>query len=243
MATIDVTVRCRDLAASLQLYRRSFELLEFAGELFDGDGFHEWDDFSVAMVEDDRPPTANLHVGFAAASSAQVDGWWRALTESGYEDAGAPGPRPEYTADYYGAFVRDPDGNSIEAVVHERSTASTGVIDHVWVRVRDLGATRRFYESVAPAVGLEVRERPARLMLVTASGSVSFVEGSPTENLHLAFGVGDRETVVAFHAAGLAAGGLDNGGPGERPQYHAGYHGAFVRDPDDNNIEAVFHDR
>jgi catechol 2,3-dioxygenase-like lactoylglutathione lyase family enzyme len=244
VATIDhVGIRCSDITRSLELYGRCFELLEFGDERIDGGGFTEWTDFAIGPVEDDRPRTTNLHVGLAAASSAQVDGWWRTLTGEGHQDDGAPGPRAEYSSSYYGAFVRDPDGNSIEAVIHDGTDRSSGVIDHVWVRVRDLAATTRFYEAVAQAVGVEVRNRPARLMLVTGSGTVSFVEGPPTENLHLAFGVDDLATVGAFHAAGLAAGGLDNGAPGERPEYHAGYYGSFVCDPDGNNIEAVFHDR
>lgn len=243
MATIDhVTVRTSDLDASLRLFSRSFELLGYAGERFDDDGFHEWNDFSIAEAKDDRPPTSNLHVGFAAASPAQVDGWWRALTAAGYRDDGAPGPRPEYSGGYYGAFIRD-SGNSIEAVVHEHSSPLTGTIDHLWIRVRDLAATKRFYEAVAPALGLTLRNRPGRVMLVSDSGTFSFVEGAPTENLHLAIGVSGNEAVRAFHAAGLAAAGVDNGAPGERPQYHAGYYGAYICDPDTNNIEAVFHNR
>ena len=64
-----------------------------------------------------------------------------------------------------------------------------------------------------------------------------------TENVHLAFPASDRATVDAFHRAALEAGFRDNGAPGERPHYHSGYYGAFVLDPDGNNIEAVFHDR
>jgi predicted lactoylglutathione lyase len=56
-------------------------------------------------------------------------------------------------------------------------------------------------------------------------------------------GVDDAETVQAFHGAGLEAGGRDNGRPGERPEYHPGYYGAYVLDPDGNNIEAVWHNR
>jgi hypothetical protein len=63
--------------------------------------------------------------------------------------------------------------------------------------------------------------------------------GEPiTSGLHLAFQAKDREAVQQFHA--LAAGGRDNGAPGEQ-HYHPGYYGAFVLDPDGNNIEAVFH--
>ena len=62
----------------------------------------------------------------------------------------------------------------------------------------------------------------------------------PASRVHLAFQAADRATVDAFHKAALAAGGRDNGRPGERP-YHPGYYGAFVLDPDGNNIEAVHH--
>jgi predicted lactoylglutathione lyase len=61
--------------------------------------------------------------------------------------------------------------------------------------------------------------------------------------MHLAFAADTREQVVAFHAGGLAAGGRDNGAPGERPQYHPGYYAAFLLDPDGNNVEAVLHER
>jgi len=57
---------------------------------------------------------------------------------------------------------------------------------------------------------------------------------------HIAFQARDRATVEAFYNAALAAGGKDNGAPGERP-YHPGYYAAFVLDPDGNNIEAVYH--
>jgi catechol 2,3-dioxygenase-like lactoylglutathione lyase family enzyme len=110
------------------------------------------------------------------------------------------------------------------------------------VRVRDLEASRRFYIAVASVAGLSARERPSRLQLICDSGTFSFLDGRPTENLHLAIGVGDNAAVESFHRAALAA-GRDNGGPGERPHYHAGYYAAFVVDPDGNNVEAVNHNR
>jgi len=66
-------------------------------------------------------------------------------------------------------------------------------------------------------------------------------EGTPTDRVHIALRADDRATVDAFYAAAMAAGGKDNGGPGPRPHYHAGYYGAFVLDPDRHNIEAVCH--
>lgn len=244
MATIDhVGVQTSNLDASLRLFSRGFELLGFQGGRVDSGGFHEWDNFAIARATGDRPVTRNLHVAFVASSRAQVDRWWGGLTGAGHRDDGAPGPRPEYSPSYYGAFIRDHDGNSIEAVSYDTSDGAAGVIDHLWVRVRDIGATRGFYAPVAESLGLAVRDRRDRITLVTESGTVTFVEGAPTENLHLAFGVGGEEPVRAFHHAGLRAGGLDNGAPGERPEYHPGYFGAFVHDPDANNVEAVFHDR
>jgi predicted lactoylglutathione lyase len=66
------------------------------------------------------------------------------------------------------------------------------------------------------------------------------VRGTPgATGIHVAFSAESREAVDAFHRAATAAGGKDNGAPGLRPQYHAGYYGAFVLDPDGNNIEAV----
>jgi catechol 2,3-dioxygenase-like lactoylglutathione lyase family enzyme len=62
-----------------------------------------------------------------------------------------------------------------------------------------------------------------------------------TGSAHIAFAADSREQVEAFHAAALAAGATDNGAPGPRPEYSAGYYGAFVLDPDGNNVEAVSH--
>jgi catechol 2,3-dioxygenase-like lactoylglutathione lyase family enzyme len=238
-----VTLRVSDLDASLGLFGRVFELLRFDGTPFHSEHFHEWNDFAIAKADEDQPATRRLHVAFRARSRAQVDEWWEALTSAGHPDDGAPGLRPQYSPDYYGAFIVDPDGNSIEAVHHDGGRDVSDVIDHLWIRVADLAAARRFYAAVAEATGLETREREGRLMMVAAGGTFSLVEGPPTENLHLAIAAGDTETVQSFHRAGLAAGGRDNGAPGERPEYHPGYYGAYLLDPDGNNVEAVWHQR
>lgn len=113
------------------------------------------------------------------------------------------------------------------------------LIDHVHLRVADLAASRRFYLAVLTALGRpeSLQDGPGffhadELFVDQASDYVTRV--------HLAFQAPDPATVQAFHRAALAAGGRDNGAPGERP-YHPGYYGAFVLDPDGNNIEAVFH--
>lgn len=110
------------------------------------------------------------------------------------------------------------------------------LIDHVHLRVRDLEAARRFYQAVLDVLGLQLDADETHL----AVDELWIDVGEPHSHIHLAFQAPDRETVDRFHAAALAAGGKDNGGPGERP-YHPGYYAAFVYDPDGNNIEAVHH--
>jgi catechol 2,3-dioxygenase-like lactoylglutathione lyase family enzyme len=112
------------------------------------------------------------------------------------------------------------------------------LFDHVHLRVADIEASKRFYRAVLDAVGRELTfEGVDRL---AADELFVSADGPPTGNLHIAFQAPDAETVQRFHEAGLAAGGRDNGAPGERP-YHPGYYGAYVLDPDGNNVEAVYH--
>jgi catechol 2,3-dioxygenase-like lactoylglutathione lyase family enzyme len=238
-----VTIRSSDLDASRSFYETGLGVLGLGGPR-SGGGFREWNDFSIAQATADRPATQNLHVAFVAPSRAAVDSFWRELTNAGYRDDGAPGPR-EYRPDYYGAFVLDPDGNSAEAVHHGELRTDGGVIDHLWLRVRDVEATKRFYATIAPIVGIRRgHDSSGRVQYYDSVASTSWVAGDkPTANVHLAFRAPDRATVDEFHGVAVAAGYSDNGAPGERPEYHAGYYGAYVLDPDGNNIEAVFHDR
>ena len=238
-----VTIRVADRAASERFYRTVLEPLGIAPTSED-DAFLEWDDFSLAAAEDGHPPTRRLHIGFVAPSRGHVDEFWRGGTEAGYESDGEPGLRPQYSEDYYGAFLLDPDGNSVEAV-HHGSLRQGGNVDHLWIRVSDVDAATRFYETVGPAAGLRVGSELAdRTQFACVSGSFSVVAGAePTENVHLAFGAADDATVDRFHRDATAAGYRDNGAPGERPEYHEGYYAAFVLDPDGNNVEVVNHNR
>ena len=239
-----VTIRVSDLEHSRHCYGLALGSLGYGEPTTDGH-FYEWEDFSISQSDENRPVTRNLHVGFAAHSRDEVDAWWDGMTRAGYADDGAPGPRPQYSPTYWGAFVRDPDGNSVEAVHRAEPREGENRIDHLWIRVRDLEASRRFYEAVAPVVGLRVHDGSENRFHVAGGGrSFALVREDPvTENVHLAFPAQDVATVEAFHRAGLAVGAPDNGAPGERPEYHAGYFGAFLLDPDGNNLEAVFHDR
>jgi catechol 2,3-dioxygenase-like lactoylglutathione lyase family enzyme len=111
------------------------------------------------------------------------------------------------------------------------------LLDHVHLRVRDLEASRRFYEAALGALGRSLRGGEGYFY-----SDELFVsdDGPPTENLHIAFQTDGEEAVRRFYEAALAAGGRDNGAPGER-SYHPGYYGAYVLDPDGNNVEAVYH--
>ncbi len=237
-----VTIRASEREASEQFYSTVLRALEVAPTGTEGH-FVEWDDFSLAAASIEKPVTRRLHIGFVAQTRAHVDEFWRVGTAAGYRDAGPPGPRPEYSADYYGAFLLDPDGNSAEAV-HHGTLRAGGIVDHLWIRVRDLGVSKRFYGAVAPYAGFRLdHDTSERAQFAGASGSFSLLPGEPTEQLHMAFSADDDAAVRRFHDAATGAGYLDNGGPGERAVYHEGYYGAFVLDPDGNNVEVVNHNR
>ncbi len=118
------------------------------------------------------------------------------------------------------------------------------LIDHLHLVVRDLDASQRFYTAVAAALGVPLGGSGDDWFwideLFVSSVDSAAAAGVATGRVHLAFQAADRAMVEAFHAAALAAGGRDNGAPGERP-YHPGYYAAFALDPDGNNIEAVYH--
>jgi catechol 2,3-dioxygenase-like lactoylglutathione lyase family enzyme len=118
------------------------------------------------------------------------------------------------------------------------------LIDHIQLVVRDLAASRKFYTAVFKVLGIPIAGSADdyfwadELFISTADSDAA--QGALTGRHHFAFQARDRAMVDAFYKAALAAGGKDNGKPGERP-YHPGYYAAFVLDPDGNNIEAVFH--
>jgi predicted lactoylglutathione lyase len=112
--------------------------------------------------------------------------------------------------------------------------------------VADVAASRRFYKAALAPLGFAIAAERKTAVGFGPDGDDDFwiVPGGPTTPpLHLAFRAATREAVDGFHEAALAHGGRDNGAPGLRPQYHAGYYGAYVFDPDGHNVEAVFHDR
>jgi catechol 2,3-dioxygenase-like lactoylglutathione lyase family enzyme len=238
-----VTIRVSEREVSERFYETVLRTLGIERTASGQDGT-EWDDFSLSQADDEDPVTRRLHMGFAAASRGHVDDFWRAGTEAGYTDDGEPGPRPEYGPDYYGGFLLDPDGNSVEAVHHGTVREGGGGIDHLWIRVADVAAAKRFYETVARHAGFRLGADTAdRAQFVSDTCSFSLVTGTPTQHVHMAFPAAENSTVEGFHRALIAAGYRDNGPPRERPIYHEGYFGAYVLDPDGNNVELVNHNR
>jgi catechol 2,3-dioxygenase-like lactoylglutathione lyase family enzyme len=113
------------------------------------------------------------------------------------------------------------------------------LIDHVHLRAADLGAAKRFYRAALAALGREPSFESDEAIAFDELW-IDAADAAGPSRVHLAFQAADREGVARFHAAGLAAGGRDNGGPGERA-YHPGYFAAYLLDPDGHNVEAVFH--
>lgn len=110
------------------------------------------------------------------------------------------------------------------------------LIDHLQLRARDLDASKRFYAAVLGVLDIPLTEGDGYFY----ADELYVDRGELPGRTHFAFQAPDRATVDRFYQAGLAAGGRDNGAPGER-NYHPGYYAAFLLDPDDNNIEAVYH--
>jgi catechol 2,3-dioxygenase-like lactoylglutathione lyase family enzyme len=118
------------------------------------------------------------------------------------------------------------------------------VFDHALIDVDDFDRSRAFYEMALAPLGVEVASEPAPQMVGFGEAGKPYFwvmsrGRATTHHVHFAFAAPDRGAVDAFHAAGIVAGGTDNGAPGPRPIYHPSYYAAFVIDPDGNNIEAV----
>jgi catechol 2,3-dioxygenase-like lactoylglutathione lyase family enzyme len=159
-----------------------------------------------------------------------------------------------------GLYPPPPDGHAgVPAETGDNGSGqvrASGDIDHVDIRVADVERSRAFYAAVLAPLGwtawpAETDPAGGEEIGFGRGGGTQFAIHSPapapgqdtvTTGAHIAFRADEREAVHAFHAAALANGGRDIGAPGPRSVYSAGYYGAFVLDPDGNNIEAVWHD-
>ena len=119
------------------------------------------------------------------------------------------------------------------------------LIDHLQLVVADLAASKRFYQAMLAALDIPIGgEGPDHFWadeLFVSNVQSKAAAGKPTGRAHLAFQAKDRAMVDRAYAQALAAGGRDNGAPGERAHYHPGYYAGYLLDPDGNNIEVVHH--
>ena len=208
-----VGVAVSDLAASERFYRTVLSVLGLEPSHADAE-MVGWEDWWIGPTDREHPVTRGLHVGFRAPDRAAVDAFWQAGIDAGHPDDGAPGPRTVYGPDYYGGFLLDPDGNSVEAVHGDREhPVPDGCIDHLWLRVRDPQASLRFYTTIAPYAGLRLaHDAPDRVQLSGADFVLARARRAPAHRARpprLPRGCGR-------HGAGLPRRGARRGLRGQR---------------------------
>jgi catechol 2,3-dioxygenase-like lactoylglutathione lyase family enzyme len=238
-----ITLRVADLAFAISVFAAALDELEI-GQTTTTPSFSVWGNFALTQTDEEHPIARRVHIAFIAPTPAHVDRFWQAGIDAGFADDGPPGPRPKYADDYYAASLKDPAGNSFEAV-HLDGARPRGSIDHVVIRVDDVEASTAFYSTISAAAGLTVRRQSsdrAAFSVGASDGTLLITAGESTENVHIAFS-GEDDDVRRFHADATTAGYRSNGEPGERPRYHDGYYAAYMLDPDGNNIEVVDHHR
>jgi catechol 2,3-dioxygenase-like lactoylglutathione lyase family enzyme len=260
-----ITIGSNDMARSAAFYDAALAPLgiraipqthpDFRGYAPGGERTAPW--VSICRPFDGGPATPGngFHVAWVADSADAVRAFHAAALAAGGTDEGAPGLRPHYAADYFGAYVRDPDGTKIQAVhFGEGRTQGPGgrVLSHVCLPVDDPTAGAAFYAPVLAALGLERltdEETPGEDCCFGHAGvqvPVVFIQrpfdgkpAVPGNGQHAAFLAPSRAAVDAFHRAALAGGGVDDGAPGDRPHYGDPYYAAYVRDIAGNKIQAV----
>ncbi|ACM25959.1 VOC family protein [Agrobacterium sp. SHOUNA12C] len=121
-----ITIAVSDLQKSKLFYERALAPLGYHLSFGKEGVFWAFDVGAGSLFEiqqtDSKPPLTHLHVAFRVKSKAEVEAFYNAALKAGAADNGAPGPRPEYTPNYYACFVLDPDGYNIEAMLNEPST-------------------------------------------------------------------------------------------------------------------------
>jgi catechol 2,3-dioxygenase-like lactoylglutathione lyase family enzyme len=181
-----VVLRLSDAQASIPPLRDALAALGLPPDEL-SDTAARWGALQLVAATD-RPVTRGLHVAFVAPELAGITAFWAAGIAAGLIDDGAPGPRPRYGAGYHGAYLRDRDGNSLEAV-HHADAPRRGLLDHVTARVRDLAAATALCDRVAAATGLRAIAEAGGTALVgaTPGDALLFLPGPPTRGMDVAY--------------------------------------------------------
>ncbi len=196
-----------------------------------------------------------FHIAWVATDKAAVKAFHATALAHGGSDAGAPGHRPHYSDDYFAAYVRDPDGNKLQAVFYEdgRVAGPGGTnVSHVTLPFDDLEAGLGFYEPVFASLGIDRHHsasEPGDLYAFSRNGvdlPVAYVQRPFNGKLaaygngqHVSFFAKTRTHVDQFFETALAHGAQDDGPPGVRAAYTQPYYAAYVRDPSGTKIQAV----
>jgi catechol 2,3-dioxygenase-like lactoylglutathione lyase family enzyme len=186
----------------------------------------------IARPADGRPFSRGngYHVAFHAADEAAVRRFHAAALAAGGRDEGGPGLRPHYAPDYYGAYVRDPDGNKLQAVTYaagSKAGAGGDVVSHITLSCDEPVAAGAFYEGLLGTLGLarlpaeetEGEDRafgPAgcQLPIVFPQKTFDGRPAAPSRGSYPVLAAPDRQAVEAFHQAGLRLGGRSLAAPG-----------------------------
>ncbi|MGF1475351.1 MAG: VOC family protein [Geminicoccaceae bacterium] len=196
-----------------------------------------------------------FHLALLAKDENQVETFHRQALAAGGIDEGGPGIRDRYADDYFGAYVRDPDGNKLQAVFYRKGRkAGPGgtTISHITLGTHDLEAAVTFYEALMAPLGLArlpAEESPGEDTAFGRAGTrmpILFIQypfdGRPASwgnGTHVSFEAPSRKAVDVFHAIALEQGGTSDGAPGLRPELGPAYYAAYVRDKTGNKLQAV----
>ncbi len=226
------------------------------GYLMYGPSDHSFPHIFISKPFDGLPATWSngYHLAFNAESKSEVEQFYATAMEHGGIDEGVPGFRPHYAEDYYAAYLRDPDGNKLQAVCFTkgRSSGSGGdVVAHITIGLTDLARDSKFYTAIFSALGIDflLHKNDSKYARYGVPGNdlpIVFVQpafdGRPAtwgNGTHTAFTAKTREQVDLFHRLAIDNGGTCGGPPGLRPQYSAHYYAAYVRDLVGNKLQAV----
>jgi len=210
----------------------------------------------IASPFDGLPATWSngFHIAFNVRNTRAVDDFHAAAMANGGIDEGPPGLRTEYAEDYYGTYVRDPDGNKLQAVCYTngRTTGPTGdAISHITLGLGDLERERKFYSAALGTLGFIDKPEEgddtsfgfaypdSQLPVIYVQQTFDHRPATWGNGTMTALQASSRKQVDEFHHAAIANGGRCEGAPGLRPDYSAHYYGAYVRDPVGNKLHAV----